>query len=124
MEGWKCHILLSNLTNLKHSLAEKSGNTLANTLVFGPGGLEIQPVVASSSAEESLTIEEFIQASNCLVDMIPLYLKAGPAGEIGGPDAHAIGATWRAHYDNLLRRPDFTEIFAVYRRYNIFLRLK
>ncbi|KAF8869429.1 hypothetical protein BD779DRAFT_1682139 [Infundibulicybe gibba] len=59
MEGWKRHIPLSNLTNLKRSLAEKSGNTLTNTLVFGPGGLEIQPVVSGSSAEESLTIEEF-----------------------------------------------------------------
>ncbi|KAF8896625.1 hypothetical protein BD779DRAFT_1466530 [Infundibulicybe gibba] len=124
MEGWRRHLPLGNLTNRKRSFAEKSGNTLTNTLVFGPGGLEIQPLSSHPSAEESLTMEEFIQASNCLVDMIPLYLKAGPQGEIGGPHAAVIGQAWRTHYDNLLRRPDFTEVFPVYRRYDIYLRLK
>ncbi|KAF8874128.1 hypothetical protein BD779DRAFT_1678870 [Infundibulicybe gibba] len=123
-EGWRRHLSLANLTIRKRSLADRSGNAVTNTLVFGPNGLEIQPVSASPAAEESLTMEEFIQASNCLVDMIPLYLKAGVPGEIGGPQAKLIGEAWRMHYDRLLRRPDFTEVFHVYRRYDLHLRLK
>jgi hypothetical protein len=71
--------------------------------------------------EASLLLEEFMQATNCPTEMIPLYLKAGPNNEIGGAAAWAIGEAWATHYCHMLARPDFTEQFPLYREYDIYL---
>jgi hypothetical protein len=123
-EGWKRHLPISNLTNRKCSLADRSANLPNNALVVGPRGLEIQSLHTNPANEAALNLEEFIQATNCLVEMIPLYLKAGPNNEIGGPTAKAIGDAWAAHYRNLLAHTDFTERFHLYREYDIYLRTK
>jgi hypothetical protein len=123
-EGWKRHLPISNLTNKKRSLADRSANLPNNTLVVRPNSLEIQPLHTSPAAETALSLEEFMQATNCLTEMIPLYLKAGRNNEIGGNAAKAIGDAWATHYRTMLSRPDFTERFPLYREYDIYLRTK
>jgi hypothetical protein len=66
-------------------------------------------------------MEDFMQATNCLVEMIPLYLKAGPNNKISSPAVIAIGNVWSTHYRNLLSCPDFTEKFHLYQEYDIYL---
>jgi hypothetical protein len=66
-------------------------------------------------------MEEFMQAMDCLTEMILLYLKAGPNNEIGGLAALAIGNAWAVHYHNLLSQPDFMEKFHLYHEYDVYL---
>ncbi|KAG6372084.1 hypothetical protein JVT61DRAFT_8797 [Boletus reticuloceps] len=114
--NWTVHIPITALTTC--TIASASFATCedaGHTLLFKEGQLTVSSSKFSSKDESSITAQEWFHAFPRLVDAIRRYLPGEHAGQVA--DA------WAVHFNRLVRRADFWEMFHAILCYDIRLRI-
>lgn len=111
--NWAVHIPLTALTtrslnNASLASQEDSGQTIS---VDREGKLSLVSLKISAKDEGSISAQEWIHAFSRLVEAIRRHLPGG--------NSEAITDTWQAHYNRLVRHPDFWDLFHVVLCYDI-----
>ncbi|KAG6374181.1 hypothetical protein JVT61DRAFT_4834 [Boletus reticuloceps] len=114
--NWTVHIPITALTMRTIATASFTAQEdVGHALLFKEGQLTVSSSKFSSKDEGSITAQEWFHAFPRLTNAIRRYLPGDQAGQIA--DA------WEAHFNRLVRRADFWEMFHIVLCYDIRLRI-
>ncbi|KAG6376962.1 hypothetical protein JVT61DRAFT_998 [Boletus reticuloceps] len=114
--NWTVHIPITALTTRTIATASFAAREdVGHALLFKEGQLTVSSSKFSSKDEGSITAQEWFHTFPRLTNAIRHYLPGDQAGQIA--DA------WEAHFNRLVRRADFWEMFHIVLCYDIRLRI-